>query len=39
MAEIGTEMDYKNVDTVKTLKYKCIKRLQKIYQSIVVSSE
>lgn len=30
MTEIGTLMGYKNSDTVKNQKYKCIKRLQKI---------
>ena len=30
MTEIGTLMGYKNADTVKNQKYKCIKRLQKL---------
>ena len=30
MTEIGTLMGYKNSDTVKNQKYKCIKRLQKL---------
>lgn len=30
MEEIATAMDYKNAETVKNLKYKCIKRLRKI---------
>lgn len=31
MAEITTFMEYKNVDTTKNLKYKCIKRLQRLF--------
>ena len=31
MTEIANRMSYKNRDTVKNLKYKCIKRLQKLY--------
>ena len=30
MSEIGTLMGYKNADTVKNQKYKCLKRLQKL---------
>lgn len=33
MIDIGEEMGYKNSDTVKNQKYKCIKRLQKIVLS------
>lgn len=29
--EIAQEMDYKNTDTVKTKKFKCIQRLRKMY--------
>jgi RNA polymerase sigma-70 factor (ECF subfamily) len=32
MAEITEAMDYKNVDTTKNLKYKCIKRLRKLFE-------
>lgn len=31
MAEITTSMDYKNVNTTKNLKYKCIQRLKKMF--------
>ncbi|MEO5581888.1 MAG: sigma-70 family RNA polymerase sigma factor [Saprospiraceae bacterium] len=31
MEEIGHKLGYKNTDTVKTQKYKCLKRLQTIY--------
>ena len=31
MKEISQSMDYKNESTAKNLKYKCLKRLQKIY--------
>ncbi len=33
MIDIAEIMDYKNSDTVKNLKYKCLKRLKKIFQS------
>jgi len=32
MAEITEAMEYKNVDTTKNLKYKCIKRLRKLFE-------
>jgi len=32
MAEITSNLDYKNVDTTKNLKYKCIKRLKKLFE-------
>lgn len=31
LEEISTEMQYKNTDTVKTKKFKCIQRLRKMY--------
>ncbi|MGK7393335.1 MAG: RNA polymerase sigma factor [Candidatus Cyclobacteriaceae bacterium M3_2C_046] len=31
MEDIMQQLDYKNADTVKTLKYKCIKRLRKLF--------
>ena len=31
MADITAAMEYKNVDTTKNLKYKCIKRLKKLF--------
>ncbi len=36
MLEISNALDYKNVNTAKNLKYKCLKRLQKIYQQALV---
>ncbi len=36
LSQISKAMDYKNVDTTKNLKYKCIKRLQKICQQAFV---
>jgi len=32
MAQITSSMDYKNVDTTKNLKYKCIKRLRRLFE-------
>jgi RNA polymerase sigma factor (sigma-70 family) len=34
MVEIAEEMDYNNSDTTKNQKYKCIKRLRKIFNDI-----
>jgi RNA polymerase sigma factor (sigma-70 family) len=34
MEELAERMDYKNADTVKNLKYKCLKRLQKICETL-----
>lgn len=31
MQQIGEKMDYKNTGTTKNMKYKCLKRLQKIF--------
>jgi RNA polymerase sigma factor (sigma-70 family) len=36
MSEIAQEMGYKNADTSKNLKYKCLQRLKKIVQAIKV---
>ena len=33
MQEIADGMDYKNSDTVKNLKYKCLQRLRQVYKS------
>jgi RNA polymerase sigma-70 factor (ECF subfamily) len=33
MIDIAEIMDYKNSDTVKNLKYKCLKRLKQVFQS------
>lgn len=33
MEEIAIALDYKNADTAKNLKYKCLKRLRKLFQS------
>lgn len=33
MEDIASKMDYKNAETVKNLKYKCMKRLKKIFMS------
>ena len=30
--DIAEELDYKNADTVKNLKYKCLQRLKKIFK-------
>ena len=38
MQEIAESMEYKNSDTVKNLKYKCIKRLKKICKSLKVTA-
>ncbi|MEO1052701.1 MAG: sigma-70 family RNA polymerase sigma factor [Bacteroidota bacterium] len=37
MDEIAAEMGYKNTDTAKSLKYKCMRRLKKIYKKASVS--
>lgn len=34
MEELSDHLDYKNADTVKNLKYKCLKRLQKICETL-----
>lgn len=39
MDEISQKLNYKNRATTKNLKYKCIKRLQKIYKKEVVKLE
>ena len=36
MSQISEALAYKNAKTTKNLKYKCIKRLQKIYQQVLV---
>lgn len=33
MEQIALQLDYKNTDTVKTKKYKCIKRLQSLFSN------
>ena len=33
MLEISEVLDYKNSDTVKNLKYKCLQRLRQIFKS------
>jgi RNA polymerase sigma-70 factor (ECF subfamily) len=33
MQEVADSLGYKNTDTVKTIKYKCLRRLKKIYNS------
>ena len=34
MDELAERLDYKNADTIKNLKYKCLKRLQKICEAL-----
>lgn len=38
MTEISDLLDYKNSDTVKNMKYKCIQRLKKLFNSDIKSS-
>jgi len=39
LTEISQEMSYKNVNTTKNLKYKCLKKLRKIYEEASISGQ
>jgi RNA polymerase sigma-70 factor (ECF subfamily) len=39
MTEISDLLDYKNSDTVKNMKYKCIQRLRKLFHSEIKSTK
>lgn len=39
MEELAEEMNYKNADTVKNVKYKCLQRLRKLCDGLKGSNE